>query len=281
MAKNSGKHARGWLRRSRPQTGSRRPGGVPGGLRATAISDVGCVRGNNEDTFRCDEAAGLYVVCDGMGGMAAGEIASQVAADTVMREFARSGTEASTEEAVRDRLAKAIAMANREVLLAAREPGRKGMGTTLVAAAVVDKEAGQEVLVANVGDSRAYVFRNGVCRQITRDHSYANEVQRVSGLQPEEISPDLLRRFGSLITRAIGAAEEVEPDFFPVQLAPGDVLLLASDGLTRYFEDSADLLPLLDPQDLQGSCRKLIEAAKQAGGVDNITVLLLARGRFS
>ena len=269
MADGSGTRARQWLRKLEGSRTRTRPPACS--VKAAAATDVGRVRRNNEDTFQYDEASGIYIVCDGMGGMAAGEVASGIAAETALATFARLRSNPATVPSVQDALGIAIADANAEVLAAADEPGRSGMGTTLVAAAVEN----DHLVVANVGDSRAYLVHDGTVRQVTRDHSYANEVQRIAGIAPEDVPAGDLLRYGSLITRAVGAADRIEPEFFPVPFQLGDMLLLATDGLTRYFEEPAGLLLLLDPDDLQGSCEALIAAANAAGGVDNVTVLLL------
>jgi len=238
-------------------------------LEVAALSDVGCVRTNNEDTFGYDEAAGIYVVCDGMGGMAAGEVASAIARETVLKVFAARAEYTDTEA----RLEAAIEAANDAVRHAATLHNRQGMGTTLVAAVVT----GSRLMVGNVGDSRAYLFHNGVWEQFTLDHSYANELVRQGTVRLEDIHKVDLKGMESVITRAIGAADEVDPDFYTADLDEGDTLLLASDGLTRYAGD-AEFGSLIDTADLGGSCARLIQAAKDAGGADNITCLLLRYG---
>jgi hypothetical protein len=144
------------------------------------------------------------------------------------------------------------------------------MGTTLVCAAFT----GSKLLIGNVGDSRCYLFQKGACMQVTLDHSYVNELVRAGTIKIEDIPNLDLDQFASVITRAIGAAREVEPDFFFIDLHPGDAVLLASDGLTRYVEGNS-IAELVDPSDLQGSCQRLIDKAKAAGGADNITCILL------
>ena len=133
---------------------------------------------------------------------------------------------------------------------------------------------GSKLLIGNVGDSRCYLFQNGACMQVTLDHSYVNELVRAGTIKIEDIPNLDLDQFASVITRAIGAAREVEPDFFFIDLHPGDAVLLASDGLTRYVEGNS-IAELVDPSNLQGSCQKLIDKAKAAGGADNITCILL------
>jgi protein phosphatase len=235
-------------------------------LEVAALTDVGCVRRNNEDSFSYDEELGIYVVCDGMGGMAAGEVASAIACDIVIGSFKSQPPEAPAAA----RLEAAIVAANDAVRLASTEGNQHGMGTTLVAAVL----EGETLVVGNVGDSRAYLYRGGRWAQLTVDHSYVNELVRQGQVRIEDVGRVDLKGLESVITRAIGASSEVEPDFFTVALEEGDTLLLASDGLTRYAGDAA-FGSLIDTTDLNVSCARLIQAAKDAGGADNITCLLL------
>ena len=233
----------------------------------SALRDLGCVRTNNEDNFAYDPVHDLYVVCDGMGGMAAGEVASSIACSTAIQTFAAQ----PVETPVLTRLASAIHAANDAVRASSKENHEQhGMGTTLVAAAL----EGNKLYVGNVGDSRAYLLQNASCVQLTVDHSYINELVRNGTVKVEDIHSVNLKGLESVITRAIGAAAAVEPDFFAVDLRENDTLLMASDGLTRYV-DSKRINELIDIDDLEQSCSRLIQAAKDAGGADNITCLLL------
>jgi serine/threonine protein phosphatase PrpC len=244
------------------------PGGIAlqSNIKVAALSDVGCVRTNNEDNFGYDPVNGLYVVCDGMGGMAAGEVASSIACSTVIETFASQPADTPIET----RLSLSIHAANNAVVHSSQQADRTGMGTTLVAAAV----RGNKLLIGNVGDSRAYMLQNGACMQLTVDHSYINELIRMGSIKLEDVPNLNLKAYESVITRAIGASQDVEPDFFFIDLKDGDTVLLSSDGLTRYID--VNLLPeLITPADLEGSCQKLVDAAKAAGGVDNITCILL------
>ncbi len=228
---------------------------------------MGCVRTNNEDNFAYDPANSLYVVCDGMGGMAAGEVASSIACNTVIDVYSAQ----PAETPALTRLSLAIRSANHAVRQSsAQNPEQHGMGTTLVAA-VMD---GSKLIIGNVGDSRAYLMQNGSCMQVTVDHSYINELVRNGTVKVEDIHSVNLKGLESVITRAIGAADEVDPDFFAIDLRENDTVMLSSDGLTRYV-DSSRLATLIDPADLDASCQRLIQAAKDGGGADNITVLLL------
>jgi len=245
---------------------------LPSQIHVAALTDIGRVRTNNEDIFGIDAPHGLYVVCDGMGGAAGGEVASSLACSTLIESFAavRAHSKLFSLADFQDRLSIAIRAANAAVYRASRGPKHHGMGTTLVAAAL----SGSTALIANVGDSRAYVLQQGTWQQITSDHSYINELIRTGSIRPEDSNAPGLQRFASTITRAIGTAKEVKPDFFPVELKDGDAVLLVSDGLTRYL-DAPDFTTLIDPTDLEASCQRLIDSAKEQGGIDNITCLLL------
>jgi protein phosphatase len=235
-------------------------------IQVAALSDVGCVRTNNEDNFGYDPANNLYVVCDGMGGMAAGEVASSIACGTVIETYAAQPAETPVEV----RLSLAIRAANDAVCLSGQQPEHKGMGTTLVAAVL----NGNKLLIGNVGDSRAYMLKNNASMQLTVDHSYINELIRVGTVKVEDRHNVDLQGMESVITRAIGASRQVEPDFFAAELQDGDTILLASDGLTRYV-DGQEIADLIDTTQLEASCRKLIDAAKARGGADNVTCILL------
>ena len=245
------------------------PAPAPGGVRlaVSALSDVGCMRSNNEDFFGYDTSLGIYVVCDGMGGMAAGEVASSRAVAAILKSFAASATSGVP---VRTRLLHAINAANFDVWENGQNPAYKGMGTTAVAAAL----DGDKLVVGNVGDSRAYILEDGQCVQLTVDHSYINELIRNGTLTIEGARAADLRGMESVITRAVGVAVGVQPDFFSVDLKPGSGVLLATDGLTRYL--SADEIgSRIAASAFDAACANLIDVAKQRGGQDNITCVLL------
>jgi protein phosphatase len=236
-------------------------------IAVSALSDVGCVRTNNEDAFGYDEALGIFVVCDGMGGMASGEVASSHAVAAIMKSFAESTAMAVPISA---RLLLAINAANLDVWENGQVPENKGMGTTTVAAAL----DGNKLILGNVGDSRAYIIQGGQCVQLTVDHSYINELIRNGTLTIENAHTADLRGMESIITRAVGVAAEVQPDFFSVDLKPGTAVLLATDGLTRYLL-ADEIASILGASPFETSCANLIELAKQRGGQDNITCILL------
>ena len=242
-------------------------------LQVSALSDIGCVRKNNEDSFGYSDAQGIYVVCDGMGGMASGEVASASAVAAILETFTAS---AGSGAPVSTRLLQAIVAANSTVWTNGRTPEHKGMGTTVVAAAL----DGDKLVIGNVGDSRAYLTEGGRCVQLTVDHSYVNELIRNGTLSLENAHTADLKGMQSVITRAIGASAEVQPDFFSVDLRPGALLLLATDGLTRYLLQD-EIVVMLTGSPFEDACTNLIGLAKERGGQDNITCLLLRSAESS
>jgi protein phosphatase len=241
-------------------------------LQFAAATDIGCRRSNNEDSFGYDTEQHLYVVCDGMGGSAAGEVASGLAVRTMIESFASSGVPGPDGDpilSIEHRLLLAILEANRRVhATALSSPKYSGMGTTMVLGCL----DGSRMLVGNVGDSRAYRVRNGTCVQITLDHSLVQEQLRSGLITPEMAAKSEMQ---SVITRAIGVGDIVEPDFFASEMLPSDLLLLASDGLTRYAEPDAIAAIAQPDAELPDICKGLIQVAKTAGGVDNITCVVL------
>lgn len=240
-------------------------------------SDIGCVRGNNEDNFGYDSRYGIFVVCDGMGGQAAGEVASKMAVDALLQYFrdpANSpgigGDRVITAVPVcANKLADAINLANRTIYQAGQEKtGRSGMGSTIVAALV----RGHSLAIGHVGDSRIYLIRQGGIQQLTQDHSLVMEQVRLGYLTREQAENSELQ---NVILRALGAEKEVEPDVEDLVAVSGDVLLMTSDGLTRHVRDEEILAIVSSSRSLDQACSALVEAAKDRGGDDNITCLLL------
>lgn len=233
-----------------------------------ALSDVGCKRQNNEDSFGYDEATGIYVLSDGMGGSAAGEVASQLAVKEVVESYSRMFTDGEALPA-QDLLYHAVCAANATVhRMSTTHPEMAGMGATLVAVCLV----GRNAIVANIGDSRAYLLRNGVCSQITQDHSLAAEQVRLGLLTAEAAAAPGVN---TAITRAIGMAQSVEPDLFAAELLSGDKVLLATDGLMRHVSDP-EIAALVDEGgDVATGCRLLIDITRERGARDNVTCLLI------
>jgi PPM family protein phosphatase len=227
-------------------------------------SHTGRVRRTNEDSFL--ELPPLFVVADGMGGARAGELASRLAVDT-FREL--EPVEGETGE---DRLRRTILESNRRVLERAKsDPSTAGMGST-VTAALVD---GERVVLGHVGDSRAYLLRDGALQQLSHDHSLVAELERAGRLTHEEAAVHPQR---SVITRALGAGPQLEVDTSVVAVRDGDVILLCSDGLTGLVGDVA-IAGLLDaPGPLADGVRRLVRAANDAGGDDNVTAVAFRIG---
>jgi protein phosphatase len=236
-------------------------------LEAFAMSDKGCVRGNNEDYCLIEPERGLYVLADGMGGAKAGEKASRLAVDTVA-EIVDSAPQLDSQV-----LLTAVEEANRRVLAAAQsDPDLEGMGTTLVAA--LDLTEGFSI--ASVGDSRAYVLDDGGLRAITDDQTWVNEVGRPLGLDEESLRNHPMRH---VLTMAIGASAPLTVNYYCVALQLGAMVLMCSDGLHGVLE-LAQIEQILQngrTAALEASCSELIAAAKAAGGPDNVTVVLVRR----
>ncbi len=234
-------------------------------VEVAALSDVGRTRSVNEDSFGYDLELGLFVVCDGMGGMAAGEVASRTAVDQLMLHYEElRSNESSLEEHVRE----AILRANQDVWQTSRENHHlRGMGTTLVAACV----QGNHIVIGNVGDSRAYFLREGGCVQVTRDHSYVAEQIARGATEQTQVPLASLRQW---ITRAVGIEKKVQPDMFLAEVKVGDIVLLASDGLTRYAEAQVIAQRLSGTTSLAEACRGLVDLALEGGAEDNVTCLL-------
>ena len=240
---------------------------------AAAVTDRGRKRPSNEDAFGYSVEDGVYLVCDGMGGAAAGEIASSLAVDEVLHRLAGHNGSAPLPEAVE----LAICAANDAIFSRSqRNQHLSGMGTTLVALSVSENRA----WVLNVGDSRCYRLRRSRLEQLTLDHSLVEEQVRMGRMTPAEARRSPLK---NVITRALGTQGRVTPDVFPLEAEPGDLFLLCTDGLTRELSDQAiaTLLSRDKPLDqqldqpLEVLCARLIEAANRAGGHDNITCLLV------
>src|SRR5579864_1791935 len=247
-------------------------------IEAGARTDLGRVRKNNEDCYAIDSTLQLYVLSDGMGGEAHGEVASKLAVQTILthcRQGENSRTtpilgESSPEVSERtNRLSSAIHLANRKVFEAAStNEEQKGMGATIVAAWI----EGQRLSVAHVGDSRAYLLRAGTMEQLTADHSLVAEKVRVGILTPQEADASEMQ---SVLTRAVGTSSSVEVDADEQMLLAGDSLLLCSDGLTRMVTDPEIASTLLTTRTAQEAADRLIELANEYGGVDNVTVIVL------
>ena len=247
-------------------------------IRYAAKTDVGMKRNHNEDYFSLIEDEQLFLVADGMGGHASGEVASKMAADVMQEFFARSKDDEATWpykmdrhlSYVENRLVIGIKMANQRIFQAAAKDIKfKGMGTTIVSGQVV----GDKFYIAHVGDSRCYRIRGAAIQQMTRDHSLLEDYKDAKpGMSDEE-----QKKFPhkNVITRALGMRETVQVDVLAHDIQDRDVFLLCSDGLCGMIEDPKMLELVKGAPDLEAAVAGLIEAANQAGGTDNITVLAL------
>ncbi|NYF81376.1 Stp1/IreP family PP2C-type Ser/Thr phosphatase [Granulicella arctica] len=243
------------------------------GFNFAMLSSLGRVRSGNEDFCAALPENGVFVVCDGMGGAAAGEVASELAATTFLDHL---NAVLPLPEVTESLLDAAVQMANSVVFQRSRRsPNLRGMGTTLVALVLPQQEQEweRELWLAHVGDSRCYRLRGGELIQLTQDHSLVQEQVMAGQLTPEQAERSPMR---NIITRAIGSAARVMAEIRRLDPQPGDLYLLASDGLTRELPDETVAMYLSEHRsDLEATCRSLIDAANEAGGHDNITVLLL------
>jgi len=254
-------------------------------LRYSAVTDVGRQREHNEDNYLVDKKLSLFMVCDGMGGHAAGEVASALAVRVIHEEIkreidllqdyvaAKTGVDRVTKRDITNMLEFAVNRASARVHAEAlRDPSKRGMGTTLVLLLVL----GQQAFITYCGDSRVYLLRDGVLEQVTEDHTVYNELIRRKKLpreRIEEIAPK------NAITRAVGVFDHAEPESLVIDLVSGDRFLLCSDGLSGYFEDQPERLgALLSEASEDRVTQSLIEAANEAGGKDNITTVVVTVG---
>jgi len=256
-------------------------------VKFAGMTDVGRTRDNNEDNYFISDKEALCIVADGMGGHNSGEVASAYAIRTISEYYERTSADPGLESRIRAklppwpfkrrppehleerRLVQAVMLANEVVHRhAARIDSDRGMGTTVVAAYFLTTG----LYLLHIGDSRAYRIRNGRMERITQDHSLADEYVAMGILKKEELE---YFPYKNVVTRALGLGEVVEPEiqFFPIQ--PDDVYVLCTDGLTDPLSD-AEIFRIVEEyrDDLEGGCHALINAANDAGGPDNVTVVL-------
>jgi len=266
--------------------------GVPEGMRegrgsqahvvAAALTDVGREREHNEDSFALLEDHGLYVVADGMGGHSAGDVASQLATQAVSDFFRQTDHEDATwpsgfnvkmtEE--ENRLTTGIRLANRLVFeRSITNQDLRGMGTTVVGATF--SKDGRRLAIAHVGDSRAYRVRDEKIEQLTRDHSLVSEILAAMPDLPEEQRAELPK---NVVTRALGVQDSVNVDVGSFEVAEGDVYVLCSDGLSGMLTDEEILAILSTSPEPKLACLRLVDAANDHGGEDNVTVIVLRVG---
>jgi PPM family protein phosphatase len=247
-----------------------------------AKTDVGMKRDNNEDNYLVFPEQNLFAVFDGMGGHAAGEVASAIAANELKEFFRLTGAD---EEATwpfkgergrsydENRLVTGVKLANARILEASEQDGAKrSMGTTAAVVHFVEREAkGPKALVAHVGDSRVYLFRDGALQRVTVDHSLVEEYLRLGKLTEEEAKNFPQK---NIILRALGQQKLVDVELRAIDPRPGDVFLLCSDGLSGMLPDEEMRSILAGAPTLDSAVKELVEAANANGGTDNVTVIL-------
>jgi serine/threonine protein phosphatase PrpC len=238
-------------------------------LEAFALSDPGKVRSSNQDCFRIVSDLGLYLLADGMGGARGGERASQLAVEAISEIL---GAAPHRDAAA---LLSAVEEANQRVLAeAGRDPRLEGMGTTIVAAL---ETRANDVAIASVGDSRAYLFEDGKLRAITEDQTWVQEVGRTLGLDEPSLKRHPMRH---VLTMAVGVASAIKIRYYAVEIKRSTLMLLSSDGLHGVITDQEIESILRQDSDSLGEvCRKLIAAVHNAGSPDNVTVLLIRQER--
>lgn len=236
------------------------------------LTDPGCVRTQNQDTFQVeqlDRNSLLCVVCDGMGGAKSGNVASSLAADVFVQEVKRSWTGNTDEDKAEAMLRGAVKLANFTVYDQSMQFEEfSGMGTTLVAVLI----HGKQVTVINVGDSRAYLVNRDGIRRLTTDHSLVQMM-----VERGELAPELARNYPgkNFITRAIGTEPMVESDTFHLTVERGDCLLLCSDGLSNMMDDQEILFEVAHGINRQYCCQRLLDIAKNRGAPDNVTSVFI------
>jgi serine/threonine protein phosphatase PrpC len=245
-------------------------------IHAFGQSDVGCVRTHNEDAFRVDPDLGLYLVCDGMGGHAAGEVASATAAAEMHRFIATQREQLQAFDGSPEAVQAAASLVGQAVLHASKavfdvasgDKGKHGMGTTCVIMLVV----GDKGFMANVGDSRLYLSRDKQLYQLSTDHNFLNEAVAQGMMTPEQAA---LSPHAHVLTRAVGTQPSVCPDMLVFDILPGDTFLLCSDGLYEYTQDPEELCSMLSVTSLKDIPGHLVKRALEGGGHDNITAVVV------
>ncbi|HEX9728341.1 MAG TPA: Stp1/IreP family PP2C-type Ser/Thr phosphatase [Gemmatimonadales bacterium] len=238
---------------------------LPVQFTSAGLTDVGIVRSGNEDSYLIVDERAVFIVADGMGGHAAGEVASEMAVRIIAEEL--GDIRGVGEEPAAARMREAIRQANASIFeRTLTEHDKRGMGTTATALVL----NGQRYLIGQVGDSRAYLLRDSELTQLTKDHSYVQEQVDAGYLSPEEART---HPYSNVITRCVGANNDVAPDTYVGSLRAGDIFVLASDGLTGMVDDPDLHNMLLSSRNPEALAQALINEANHRGGLDNITVI--------
>lgn len=240
-------------------------------MKIVGKTDIGMVRDTNQDAFKIialGAGSGLALVCDGMGGARGGDTASTIAKKVITETVQQAYRDVMGAEAVKSMIAEAIASANRAIYQTSRDhPELSGMGTTVVLCLLHQQRA----YAAHVGDSRLYLMRQNVLTQITKDHSFIQEMVDRGEISSEEAR---VHPGKNIITRAVGVHWDVDADFYTLDLNPGDRLLLCTDGLTNLCPDER-LSSILQNSSIEEAAEAMIRSANQEGGHDNITVVIV------
>ncbi|HZH39658.1 MAG TPA: Stp1/IreP family PP2C-type Ser/Thr phosphatase [Gemmatimonadales bacterium] len=230
-------------------------------------TDVGIIRSGNEDNFLMVPDKGIFIVADGMGGHAAGEVASEMAVRVIAREI--GSLQGLSDEQVAERMRLSIRAANGAIFeRTLTEHDKRGMGTTVTGLTLFSNR----FLIGQVGDSRAYLLRDGKLTQVTKDHSYVQEQVDAGYLTPEQART---HPYSNVITRCVGANADVMPDVYVGSVREGDLFLLASDGLTGMLEDPQLAEIMKSGREPQEQVDALIDDANRHGGLDNITAIMV------
>ncbi len=245
-------------------------------VRGTGLTDIGQARDHNEDSFLMDNELGLYIVCDGIGGQAAGEVASSTAtrhiSDFLLKHrhtFEQGATEQARLEALALAITQAIQSACAEIHGMSRSSrDYYGMGTTATVLVVL----GNHAVMGHVGDSRLYLLRGDAIHQLSQDHTFVQELLRTGVLKPEQVEG---HPYSNVLTRSLGKDVSVQVDTLVIDIMDEDVFLLCSDGLTKYFEQERELLQVIREEGALEAVQTLVDMANKRGGGDNITVCLV------
>ncbi|NMB27618.1 MAG: Stp1/IreP family PP2C-type Ser/Thr phosphatase [Tissierellia bacterium] len=233
-------------------------------------TDVGKIRDNNQDAYYISPKGdySLFIIADGMGGHKAGEIASKMAIDIISNSLKSLLTDLTVEDKdIEDRIKNSIYEANDKIYKKSIEDEKfSGMGTTVTLAYVID----EKIFIGHAGDSRAYLFKNGILSQLTKDHSLVEELIRNGSISKEEAKHHPQR---NIITRAVGTSKEIKADLVVEPKSKDDILLLCTDGLTNMLDDDEIRDSLLINKDIQKACEELVRLSNDKGGFDNITIL--------